>query len=261
MKQLFAKPVFVCLMLLPVINLFAQQEKAYIRKGNKQYEAGRYTDAESFYKNALDEKASSFEGSFNLGDAAYKQEKYDDAINQFDLISKQANTKEQLGASYHNLGNAYLQKKEYEKSVEAYKQALRNTPSDMDTKYNLAYAQGQLKKQQQQQQQEDKDKDKNENEEKKDQDQKEDQDKKDDQQKKQDQKENEEQEKKDSKNEDQNKEEENKGQQQQQPRPDQLSKEEARKILEALKEKEMNVQDKLQKKKLKSTKMKSDKDW
>ena len=141
------------MLLLPALSVLAQQEKAHIRKGNKQYEAGQYAEAESSYKDALDEKASSFEGSFNLGDAAYKQEKFDDAINQFDLISKQANTKEQLGASYHNLGNAYLQKKEYEKSVEAYKQALRNTPSDMDTKYNLAYAQRQLKIQQQQQQQ------------------------------------------------------------------------------------------------------------
>jgi tetratricopeptide (TPR) repeat protein len=166
MKQLFIKSVFVpAMLLLPALNLFAQQEKAHIRKGNEQYEAGQYAKAESSYQEALDQKASSFEGSFNLGDAAYKQDKFDDAINQFDLISKQAHTQEQLGASYHNLGNAYLQKKEYEKGVEAYKQALRNTPSDMDTKYNLAYAQRQLKKQRQQQQQENKDKDKNENEE------------------------------------------------------------------------------------------------
>jgi len=271
MKQLFIKSVFMPVMLLmPALNLFAQQEKAHIRKGNKQYGAGQYAEAENSYQEALGQKASSFEGSFNLGDAAYKQEKFDDAINQFDLISKQAHTKEELGASYHNLGTAYLQKKEYEKSVEAYKQALRNTPSDMDTKYNLAYAQRQLK-QQQQQQQENKDKDKDDKEEKKDQDkdkndkeEKKDQDKdKNDKEEKKDQdkKDNEEEEKKDSKNEEQNKEDENKSQQPQQPRPEQLSKEEARKILEALKEKEMNVQNKLHKNKLKSTKIKSDKDW
>jgi len=247
------------LLLLAATNLFAQQEKAHIRKGNKQYEAGNYVDAENSYQQALDEKAASFEGSFNLGDAAYKQENYDDAINQFDLVSKQAGTKEQIGASYHNLGNAYLQKKEYEKSIEAYKQALRNNPSDIDTKYNLTYAQKQLQKQQEQQKQENKDKeeDKKEEDEKKDE-----QEKKDDQQKEQDKEKKEDKQKEDKKKDDQSKQDENKDQQQQQkPRPQQLSKEEAKKILEALKEKEMNVQDKLQKKKLKSTKMKSDKDW
>jgi len=250
MKQFLTNSIgATVLLLLAATNLLAQQEKAHIRKGNKQYEAGNYVEAEKSYQHALDERAASFEGSFNLGDAAYKQENYDDAINQFDLVSKQAGTKEQIGASYHNLGNAYLQKKEYEKSIEAYKQALRNNPSDIDTKYNLAYAQKQLKRQQEQQKQENKDKNKDKKEEEK---------KKDDQQKEQDKEKKEDKQKKD----DQSKQGENKDQQQQQkPRPQQLSKEEAKKILDALKEEEMNIQDKLQKKKLKSTKMKSDKDW
>ncbi|MBL4752657.1 MAG: tetratricopeptide repeat protein [Flavobacteriales bacterium] len=255
-------------------QLQAQEGKIHIRTGNKEYEAGKYAEAEASYRTALDENGNSYEGSFNLGDAAYKQEKYDDAINQFELLSKKAGTKEQIASAYHNLGNAYLKKKEYEKGVEAYKQALRNNPSDMDTKYNLAYAQMQLKQQQEQQKKEEKNKDKEENEDKKDEEKK-DEEKKDDKEEKdkekdekdQDEKkdENKEDQEKDQKKKDENKDkskEENKDQQpQKKPRPNELTQEEAKKMLEALRQKELEVQNKLQKKRLKSTKVKSDKDW
>ena len=240
----------VVALMVTIMPSYAQTEKDLIRSGNKEYAAGKFKEAEDSYRAAIDLNTNSMEGSFNLGDAAYKQKNYDDAINQFELLSKKVGTPEQVAQSYHNLGNSYLRKKEYEKSIDAYKQALRNNPKDMDTRYNLAYAQAKLKQQQEQQQEEKKDKDKNENEEKKDEEKK-DKEKKD-EEKKDEEKKNEEQ-KKDEKKDGENKE--------QKPKPDQLSKEEARKILEALKNKEMNVQDKLQKKKLKATKVKVDKDW
>ena len=138
-----------------VFDTYGQEDKKNIRKGNQLYENGKYEEAEQNYRQALDENSNSFEGAFNLGDAAYKQEKYEDAIAQFDLSSKQLKENDKISKSYYNLGNSLLKSKDYEKSVEAFKNALRNDPSDLDSKYNLAYAQQKLKEQQKQEQQND----------------------------------------------------------------------------------------------------------
>jgi len=234
-------------------NSYSQSEKKDIRTGNELYSEGKYEDAEASYRQALDENSNSFEGSFNLGDAAYKQDKFEEAANQFDLLSKQLEDKDKISKSYHNLGNSYLKSKEYEKSVDAFKNALRNNPSDIDTKYNLAYAQQKLKEQQKQEQDSDENK---ENDEKKD-DEKKDENKE--EEKKDENKDDEKKDQNQEKNEDQ-KQEENK-ESQPKNKPGKMSKEDAQRILDALKNEEKNVQEKLKKKKLKATKVNIEKDW
>jgi len=243
--------------------VFSQAERKHIRQGNGYYEEGEYKKAEESYIEAMEKKPGSFEGAFNLGNVTYRQGRYEDASNQFELTATKEADKEATARSYHNLGNSLLQGKQYEKSIEAYKNALRNDPSDNDTKYNLAYAQQMLAKQQKQEQEqeqnkdnkdqeEEKDKDKQEQENKDKQDQK-DQDQKDQDQKEQDQKEQQ------NKGEEENKDKKQEGKEQ--PRPDQISKEDAQRLLDALKNDEQKLLEKLKKKKLKATKMKIEKDW
>ena len=93
----------------------------------------------------------------------------------------------------------------FDESIESYKKALRLNPTDMDTKYNLAYAQLLKKKQEQQQQQQQQNQDQN-----KDQDKKQDKDQNKDQQN---QDQNKDQQ---NKNQDQNKDQQNKDQEKQQ---------------------------------------------
>ena len=64
-----------------------QEDKKSIRKGNQFYKEAKYEEAEQSYRQALDENSNSFEGAFNLGDAAYRQEKYEDAISCYLDIS------------------------------------------------------------------------------------------------------------------------------------------------------------------------------
>lgn len=225
---------------------FAQSERKHIREGNKQYEENKYEDAEISYRKALDKNEKSYEGVFNLGDASYKQKKYEDAVNHFELLTHKESDKETKAKSYHNLGNSLLQSKKYEESIEAYKNALRNNPRDLDTKYNLAYARAKLKQEQEQQQQE---------QENKEQDQQQEENKS--QQKEQDNKkeQNKEGEKEQEQDQTQQKE------QQQQPRPDQISKKDAERLLDAINNEEKNIQEKLKKKKARVTKVKIEKDW
>ncbi|MFH1936152.1 MAG: tetratricopeptide repeat protein [Bacteroidota bacterium] len=132
----------------------------------------------------------------------------------------------------HNLGNSLLEAQQYEKSIEAYKQALLNNPHDLDSKYNLEYARMKLKQQQQQQQQNQQNKD---------------------QQEKQDQ------EKKEEQDQQQNKEQQD--QQKQPPKPDKISKEDAERMLEAMKNDEKKTMEKVKKQKAKVAVGGIEKDW
>ena len=62
--------------LLSAINLFAQHPNSKIRKGNTAYQDSAYSDAEQLYREALMKNQNSYEASFNMADAIYKQERY-----------------------------------------------------------------------------------------------------------------------------------------------------------------------------------------
>jgi tetratricopeptide (TPR) repeat protein len=124
-----------------------------MREGNRQYDDKKTEDAERSYLHALGVDDKSERAIFNLGDALYRQKKYDEAGKRFEEAASAMTNKADRARAYHNLGNSYLQQQKLKESIEAYKQALRNNPGDADTKYNLSYAMNMLKEQQQQQQQ------------------------------------------------------------------------------------------------------------
>ena len=223
-------------------DAYAQEERRFIRQGNRHFENQELDKSEEAYRRALEKESNSFIAGFNLGDVLYEQENYEEAIKQFYSLSNITDDKEQLAKVFHNLGNTLLKEKQLEQSVEAYKQALRNNPGDMDTKHNLAYAQRLLKQQQQQQQQQ--------------QDQEQDQENEQDQEKEQDQsQQGQEQEQ------DQQKQQQQQQEQQQQQQEQKMSKEDAERILQSLEENEKELQKKIKEKKSRANRQKSDKDW
>lgn len=270
--------MLILLMLACALSVSAQQERKFIREGNGLFNGQDFEKAEVEYRKAIDKKALSFEGGFNLGDALYKQKKYEEALQQFSSMAKEEKDKERLGELYHNIGNTLLAMEKTEESIEAYKESLRNRPGSAETKYNLEYARN---KQQQQQDQDKDNQDNKDNQDQKDQQNKDNQDQNKDQnqdQKDQDQKDqNKDQQDKDQQNkdqQDQNKDQnqdnkdnrDQQDQQQQQPQEQQgkISKEDAARLLEALQNDEKNVQEKVQKQKAqeqKAKKMKIEKDW
>ena len=138
--------------------------------------------------------------------------------------------------SFHNLGNSLLKANQLGESIHAYKNALRNYPNDLETKYNLACAQDLLKQHQQQQQQQ------------------EEQDKENSEESNQEQQDNKDQ---------QNKEEQEQEHQQQdqQPQPQQISKEDAERLLEALAIDEKELHEKLKKAEARKKKVVVRKNW
>ena len=128
-----------------------QDFRSLVREGNRQYNAGRVSDAERSYRRALDIDERSNPATFNLGSALYRQEKYEEAVREFERAAAGTSDKMEKAQAYHNLGNSHLQQQKLKESIEAYKQALRNNPNDFDTKYNLSYAMNLLREQEQNQ--------------------------------------------------------------------------------------------------------------
>jgi len=255
-KYLFLTLAFLC-----GLSLFSQNEKKFIREGNDLFEDDNYSEAEIEYRKSLTEKPTYYKGTFNLGDAMYKQENYEESGKLFNEVTEISNDNNIKASSYYNLGNSFLSENKFKESIEAYKKSLRLNPTDSDAKYNLEYARKKLNEQQQQQEQnQDKDKDQN----KKDQDKdKKDQDKKDQDKKDQDKKDQEQdKDKKDDKKDDQskNKDKDQKNDEQQQPQK--ISKQDAQRMLDALKNDEKETLQKLQKQKAKTAKSsKTEIDW
>jgi tetratricopeptide (TPR) repeat protein len=257
---------FVFIILLVCASLYAnsQNERKFVRKGNDFFmdavkdttklDTIQFSKAETEYRKALEKRPEDIKWNFNLGDALYKQMKFEESISSFDKVAEQTENPVEKARAYHNKGNSLLFNKKLDESIESYKEALRNNPGDIETKYNLAYAQNMKKKQEEQQKKQDKNKDK-------DQDKKEDQDK--DQQNKDNQNKNKDQnqDKKDQKDQ-QNKDQQNKDQKKQQQQPNKISKENAQQLLQALQNDEKKIQDKVKKAKAaKAKKVKTEKDW
>ena len=229
MKQL----VFIIFLIF--INTLAngQNERKFVRKGNDIFmdavrdtarlDTARFSKAETEYRKALEKKPHDLKWNFNLGDALYKQMKFDESIESFGQIAAQSENPIEKARALHNKGNSLLFNQKIDESIEAYKEALRNNPDDIETKYNLAFAQ-RLKNQQQQQQQQ-----QQQNQDQQDQDQNQDQQNQDQNKNQQ----NKDQDKQQQNQNKQNQDQQNQEKQQQQPQ-NKISKENAEQLLQAL---------------------------
>ena len=218
-------------------QVFAQQktDRDYLRSGNKLYNDSLFIKAEVDYRKALEINPKSTDAMFNLANALLMQQKAQEAMEQYQSVSKIEKDKEKLAQIYHNMGVMLQSAKQLPQCIEAYKESLRNNPKDDETRYNLALAQKQLKDQQQDQQNQDQ------------------------QQQQQEQKEDKQDQNKDQQEQDQ-KDQQQQNQQQQQQNKNEMSKENAEQLLNAVMQDEKNVQDKV-KKQIQIQGKKLEKDW
>ena len=243
------------------------ESNGYVFEGNSLVE-NDFIEAEKKYRLAVSTKQNNAIGSFNLGNAYYNSELYDEALLRHLEAAQNSSSKPEKHKAYHNIGNILMQKKQCKEAVSAFKNALRNNPSDDESRYNLALAQECAKEQGDgggDGDDEDKDKDENKDE-KNDSDEKQDKDEKNkdkgdqDDKNKGDDKENQDGKPKDDKGDQKNKNpKEDKGKPQQQP--GKLSPQQVKNLLEAMNNEEKKVQEKMNASKTKGVKVKTDKDW
>jgi Ca-activated chloride channel family protein len=117
-------------------------------EGRRQYREGNAPKALDAFTKAAAARPGDPRAQLNLGDALYKSGKFDEAQARYEALAADARSPLAASARY-NLGNTLFQKQDYAGAVRAYRDALRLTPGDADTRHNLEMA---LRAQQQQQQ-------------------------------------------------------------------------------------------------------------
>ena len=221
--------------------------------GNVEFLNKKLIDAESHYRQAISKDSSNIIASYNMANSFYKSGFDDEALNQYKESIEISKNKSQLHKAFHNLGDVYMKKEDYQNAVEAFKNALLNNPSDDETRYNYALAKELLKNQKKNKNEKDKKNDQeNDNQKNDNKDQKnDDKDKKnDDENKKGDEKKDKKQDGNDNKEKNNN-----------QPKPNQISPEQLKNLLKAMDNEEKKVQEKVNKNKVKVSPKKNKKDW
>lgn len=235
--------IYLLLLLLPVTTMTAQKSyREHLRSGNRIYSDSIYDKSEVEYRKAIEKDGKDADAHFNLGNALLFQNKAEEALKEYELAAMYETDKERLAQVYHNTGVLMQAAKDYKNAVEAYKQSLRNNPNDHETRYNLALAMSQLKKEEQQNQDQQ-------------------QDKQDEQQQQQQQQQQEQQQQNQDQQQQKDQQQQQKDQQQQQQnQQQQMSKENAEQLLEAAMQDEKETQERV-KKLLQLKGKKLEKDW
>lgn len=143
---------------------------AFADTASRLYDQGKYPEAMERYKKAAERQPENWPLLYNLGAAAYKAGKPDEAAKAFERAIG-AKDKELQQRSFYNLGNSYYRIGEaaekqappqalafYEKSLKGFEGALALDPKDTDAKFNADVTKKkieELKKQQEQQQKQD----------------------------------------------------------------------------------------------------------
>ena len=97
------------------------------------------------YRKALDKNSHNAQAMYNLGCALMQQQKDSLAILQLQNAGKTETAKLRKAMVYHNIGVICQKHRLYGDAIEAYKESLRNNPSDDETRYNLVLCMRQQK--------------------------------------------------------------------------------------------------------------------
>jgi tetratricopeptide (TPR) repeat protein len=128
-------------------SVYAQEDAVVI--GNEYYKLAQYEAAEKQYRAALTIDKENTTAQYNLALSLYKQKKYTEASELFRKLGETTPEKKTRAPSFYNEGVIYSKQKELEKSIDAYKSALRQDPDDQQARENLQKALLELKKQNQ----------------------------------------------------------------------------------------------------------------
>ena len=220
-KFLKMKRAIAVLLCFAGLSANAQSENENIKLGNDAYKKTDYNTALKNYDVAVKKNDANATAHFNLGNALYKTEKKEEALNAYEKASASMKLPTEKSNAAYNKGVVLQNDKKLEDCIVNYKNALKLDPNNVDARHNLQIA---LRKQKEDKQKQD------------------------------------EQDKNNSK--DKNKKDDNKDKNDESPKPQQsnLTQKDAEQKLQALMQKEKDLQDKLHKVNAASPN-KPEKDW
>jgi tetratricopeptide (TPR) repeat protein len=124
----------------------AQSTNKLLREGNKSYDKEKYNNATESYSKALQKAPKDVRANFNQGDAFFKLNELDKAKEQYMSAARLSKNTDIQAKAFYNIGNAWYKQEKYEESAKAYKVSLKLNPKDTQAKYNLMMALAKIKK-------------------------------------------------------------------------------------------------------------------
>lgn len=127
-----------------------------IHQGNKAFHNKQYETAAEYYNDILSQNAANTRALYNLGNARLAQGKISAADSLYTRVAANDSKAPIRSQANHNRGFIYQREALGEKNAErkrqllqqaiaCYKQALRDSPAQQPSRYNLALCQKQLK--------------------------------------------------------------------------------------------------------------------
>jgi tetratricopeptide (TPR) repeat protein len=134
------------ILILLLNNALRAQSAAHteLRAGDKLYDQKKYLQAENAYQEASGDPTA----SYNAGNAAYQQGKFELAVKHYQVAALSQSSTQSRADAFFNLGNAYLQLGKYREAITAYQRSLRLQPNRTDGKKNLQIARNKLNEKQ-----------------------------------------------------------------------------------------------------------------
>lgn len=143
---------FILLFILTSASADNKQARNYIRSGNLLYRIGIYQAAQVNYLKAVEADKTDARAIYNLSTSMFPKEwklipddQRNNMANYFFEAAKHESNPIRKAQAYHNMGVVFQGGRNFQKAIEAYKEALRNNPNDDETRYNLVLCQRQLK--------------------------------------------------------------------------------------------------------------------
>lgn len=156
-KNIFAimmKKVFLWIFFVVLGIQFLGAQETYntlIYEGNKEFSRKNYEGSSSKFMQAVKKNEKDFTAHYNLGNALYKKQMYEEAKAEYEKAQSLAKNKNDKMAALYNLGNVYMQTNNHEKAANYYKQALKWDPYNETARKNYEIAMLKEKEQQQKQ--------------------------------------------------------------------------------------------------------------
>ncbi len=123
-----------------VVCFTAFCDASYFRswQADKAYAAGDFARARTLYQEAVEKNPQDLKALYNVGKAAFKAEDYASAAQAFEKVGTTALTAQEKEQAFFNQGDSFAKLSQYEKAVNAYKEALKINPSNEHIKQRLA---------------------------------------------------------------------------------------------------------------------------
>jgi len=123
-------------------------QSTHLQTADRLYQEKKFPEALPEYQKAAEENGKDPVVNYNLGDAYFRMEKFEEAGRAFDIPIHSGGDPAMQQRAWYNKGVSLSRQSRLEESIDAYKNALLLNPADSDARVNLQKALLELKKKQ-----------------------------------------------------------------------------------------------------------------